>query len=354
MGTKATRRPGFAVLLVLILCLAAPHAAAAELPRFAIAGSALQLTNRLRLTPPNHFNAGAAWLPAQQDVAGGFTATFEFRLTDCVHSCADGFAFVVQNVDASQLGLDGGRLGYHSIPNSVAVEFDTYLNGPDFNDPNANHVSVHTRGTAPNDAHERYSLGANGDLDRLADGSSHEVRIDYVPGSLSVHMDDRNTPVVTVPLDLATVLDLDAGRAFVGFTAGTGADAQAHDILSFGFSNGNEAPECSGVTATPGTLWPPNHRLERVTLGGATDPDGDPTSIAVTGVTHDEPDRGNGARPPDVLAGAAPHEVLLRAERGGGGDGRLYRISFTVSDGHGGECSGAVGVAVPHSRRGGR
>ena len=353
MERKAGRK-GVAILLVLGLCLVAPQPAVAGLPQFTVAGSALQLTERLRLTPPNHFTAGAAWLPERRDVAGGFTATFEFRLTDCVHSCADGFAFVVQNVDASQLGLDGGRLGYHSIPNSVAVEFDTYLNGPDFNDPNSNHVSVHTRGTAPNDAHEQYSRGATVDPGPLSDGNPHTARVVYAPGALSVHVDDLSTPILTVPLDLESTLDLDAGRAFVGFTAGTGADAQAHDILSFSFSGGNAAPECSGVTATPGTLWPPNRRLERITLGGATDPDGDPTTLAVTGVTHDEPGRGNGDRPPDVLAGAAPHEVLLRAERGGGGDGRLYRISFTVSDGHGGECSGAVGVAVPRSRRGAR
>jgi hypothetical protein len=108
------------------------------------------------------------------------------------------------------------------------------------------------------------------------------------------------------------------------------------------------------VSATPAVLWPPNHRLVGVTLGGASDPDGDPVALTVTGVTQDEPEGGTGRgdRAPDVLAGPASHQVRLRAERSGRGEGRRYRISFTGSGGQGGECSGAVTVGVPHSRPG--
>ena len=45
----------------------------------------------------------------------------------------------------------------------------------------------------------------------------------------------------------------------------------------------NHPPSCSGVAASPSLLWPPNHKYRTVTLGGATDPDGDPVTLTATG-----------------------------------------------------------------------
>jgi uncharacterized repeat protein (TIGR01451 family) len=111
----------------------------------------------------------------------------------------------------------------------------------------------------------------------------------------------------------------------------------------------NHAPICGSVTAGD-DLWPPNHKLRTVSLTGATDPDGDPITTAVVGVTQDEPlnGLGDGDTSPDASAGTASNQVRLRAERSGTGDGRVYRISFTVTDIHGASCSGVVTVGVPH------
>jgi Bacterial Ig-like domain (group 1) len=115
----------------------------------------------------------------------------------------------------------------------------------------------------------------------------------------------------------------------------------------------NNPPDCSTVTASPDTLWPPNHKLRTVTLSGATDPDGDPVTLTITGVTQDEPlnGRGDGNTTPDAKPGAASNEVRLRAERRGKGDGRVYEISFTGDDGQGGTCQGTATVGVPHDQR---
>jgi hypothetical protein len=112
----------------------------------------------------------------------------------------------------------------------------------------------------------------------------------------------------------------------------------------------NVPPDCSTVTASPNILWPPKHKFRLVTLGGATDPDGDAVTLTITGVTQDEPLNGvaDGNTSPDAEAGALPSSVRLRAERSGRGDGRVYRISFTGSDGESGSCSGTVTVGVPH------
>ena len=114
----------------------------------------------------------------------------------------------------------------------------------------------------------------------------------------------------------------------------------------------NSPPDCSTVTPSPDRLSPPNHTLRLVTLSGATDPDGDPVTLTITGVTQDEPlnGLGDGDKTPDAahVAGHAD-QVLLRAERSEKGDGRVYRISFTVSDGRGGTCSATVyTIVVPN------
>jgi hypothetical protein len=116
----------------------------------------------------------------------------------------------------------------------------------------------------------------------------------------------------------------------------------------------NKPPVCTTVTASPDTLWPPNHKFAVVTLAGATDPDGDKVTISITGVTQDEPlnGLGDGDTAPDAArVTGRTDQVQLRAERSGTGDGRVYRISFTVSDGKD-SCTGTVYVSVPHDQSG--
>lgn len=109
----------------------------------------------------------------------------------------------------------------------------------------------------------------------------------------------------------------------------------------------NRPPDCTGVTADPGVLWPPTGRYRVVELSGATDPDSDAVTLEITGVTQDEPVRG--AR--DAL-GVGDNLVRLRAEREPRGDGRVYQVAFTVTDEKGAECEGTAAVGVPrHGRR---
>jgi hypothetical protein len=113
----------------------------------------------------------------------------------------------------------------------------------------------------------------------------------------------------------------------------------------------NHNPICAGVSGGP-NLWPPNHKLKIITLTGATDPDGDPLTTAVTGVTQDEPldGLGDGDTSPDARLGPVANQVYLRSERGSLGDGRVYRISYEVTDGRGGSCAGTATVGVPHDQ----
>jgi hypothetical protein len=108
----------------------------------------------------------------------------------------------------------------------------------------------------------------------------------------------------------------------------------------------NQPPDCSGVAATPNTLWPANGKLRRIEVAGATDPDGDSVTLSITGVTQDEPVRGA----PDAVRGPGDSAVPLRADRDPRGDGRVYTIAFEATDGEGGSCEGVASVSVPRHR----
>jgi hypothetical protein len=112
----------------------------------------------------------------------------------------------------------------------------------------------------------------------------------------------------------------------------------------------NRAPSCTTVRSSAVELWPPNHKLQPIALRGATDADGDALAYAITSVRQDEPTHGTGDGDTATDAvNAGPGAVRLRAERTGGGDGRVYTIAFTVSDGQGGSCAGSAQVTVPKS-----
>jgi hypothetical protein len=236
-----------------------------------IGGVAAIGTTGFRLTFSAPYQRGAVWMTNKQPIAGGFQTTFQFRISNPggivqatpfgVQQGGDGFAFVIQNFRMPVVGLPAGFLGYHAIPNSLAVEFDTWWNAEaGYFDPNGNHISVHSRGTGANSVSESASLGQATAIPFLKDGATHVGRIDYIPGTLRVFMDDLTTPALTVPgLDLSSFLSLDNGSAWVGFTAGTGAAFEAHDILIWQFGQAGIPVTPLGpfpVTVTPVTPTP--------------------------------------------------------------------------------------------------
>jgi hypothetical protein len=130
-----------------------------------------------------------------------------------------------------------------------------------------------------------------------------------------------------------------------------GVDFDALEKATAGVVAGvtNDRPACGAAQPSRALLWPPNHALVPVGIVGVTDPNNDPLTVTITGVTQNEPTNGlgDGDMSPDaVIQGAT---AWLRAERSGTGNGRVYRISFMADDGRGGTCTGSVVLGVPHS-----
>lgn len=254
LGNDGFRKRAWSLLLFSLVVLAAPvhsqivYSDFSSTAGLALNGNAAQSGSLLRLTPSAGLQTGSAWYGVKQHVRYGFETLFRFQMTDPGGiGPADGLAFVIQNSPdgAAAMGGTGAHMGYGFLTNSLAVELDTYQNG---SDPDGNHLGVHTRGKFSNLAHEAASIGRTSSIPTLADGNVHTLKVHYVPGTLTIYLDDLSTPALTVAYGLRQ-LGLDQGRAYVGFTAATGSGHQNHDILSWTF-----VPVTPAAVPEPGAL----------------------------------------------------------------------------------------------------
>jgi hypothetical protein len=153
-------------------------------------------------------------------------------------------AFVIQNDGLTTLGPNEGQPGYDTIPDSLAVEFDTFLNYND-DDPNNNHIGVQSCGLGPNTNDHgvtRCNLGLQPNLPIvLTDGNPHVATISYIPnpsgllGILTVAVDKQ--VVLTSMVNISKLLGLDGNDAWVGFTAGSGLYWESPNLLNWNYSS---------------------------------------------------------------------------------------------------------------------
>ncbi len=132
-------------------------------------------------------------------------------------------------------------MGYAFILNALAIEFDTWWNhsdltaAPQVADPNDNHIGIHTHIVSDDTGLEANAIVSVTPAINMSDGNVHTARIVYNPPTMKIFLDNMNTPVLTASVDLGALLALDAGRAYIGLTAGTAAAYENHDILSWSF-----------------------------------------------------------------------------------------------------------------------
>ncbi|MFC1800240.1 FlgD immunoglobulin-like domain containing protein [Candidatus Eisenbacteria bacterium] len=113
-------------------------------------------------------------------------------------------------------------------------------------------------------------------------------------------------------------------------------------------------PEIS-VELSRDVLWPANHKMCEITatIEASDICDSDPT-IALVSITSSEPDDslGDGDEPDDIQLGPNDFEFKLRSERSGLGNGRIYTVTYSVTDGSGNTSVASAEVLVPHDRTG--
>jgi hypothetical protein len=112
-------------------------------------------------------------------------------------------------------------------------------------------------------------------------------------------------------------------------------------------------PVIASVTPSIGSLWPPNHKMVAISVAvSASDTDSPPVTCSISNVTSSEPDNGLGdGDTANDIQGVSGLSVLLRAERAGGGPGRVYTIAVTCTDGVGNSASSSTTVKVPANQK---
>jgi Bacterial lectin/Abnormal spindle-like microcephaly-assoc'd, ASPM-SPD-2-Hydin len=246
----------------------------------------------IQMTPPQLTQASSMWFGVPQKISNGFTAYFAFKFTPDPNafSTSDGVAFVIQNsagggfasgcpamgAGLNIVGGNGGCIGYGGIDNSVAFEFDTYMNfwDPDDNgDSNRdNHIAIMNCGPGlPNSPDHtsscQVSLNVNGVsvpaiIDpagvTMADGNVHQVVINYSgpneanPYLLQIYIDPpfvpgTHTPAPGAVAQLSGVYNIaqnvnlmNSGSAndsaYVGFTSSTGGGDEQHQVMAWTFT----------------------------------------------------------------------------------------------------------------------
>jgi probable HAF family extracellular repeat protein len=139
-------------------------------------------------------------------------------------------------------------------------------------------------------------------------------------------------------------------RHMVG--AHTDAENVLHGFVATLLGSDTTPPVISGMPSAGCVLWPPNHRLVQVAVITATDAETGiaPGSFAID-VVSNEPVN---PREPDVVitpGGDGALVVQLRAERVGGGKGRIYTLTATAADLAGNPVTSTATCRVPHDRR---
>jgi len=112
------------------------------------------------------------------------------------------------------------------------------------------------------------------------------------------------------------------------------------------------APTINSVSVSPRVLWAPNHRMVDVTVTVDAEDICDPIPVcSIVDVTSNEPidGPGDGNTEPDWES-TGDLTLSLRAERAGGGIGRVYTIHVECTDASGNTTTATVEVTVPHDQ----
>jgi uncharacterized protein len=190
-----------------------------------------------------------------------------------------------------------------------------------------------------------YSYLFDGQLGYLDYAMANNTLLDEVTGLTIWHINADEPDLIDYDMSFKQ----DAQDALFEPNAFRSSD---HDPVINGLAVCDEIPPTLEVSVTPDTLWPPDHRYVevRATVNAADNFDPNPT-VTLVSVTSNEPDNGedDGNTINDIVI-VDDFTFNLRAERSGVGTGRIYTITYQVTDACGNATQQAATVSVPISR----
>jgi len=219
-------------------------------------------------------------------------------------------------------------------------------------------VQANTTTTKPND--QSLCQGATASFSTTASGTGPFTFV-WKKGVVVLHTGDFGGRVTITSSSTTSSLTItnsqsgDAGSYSVETTGTCGTAAQ----------NATLAINSAGPTITMDTgqhnWWPPNHSYQTIhvtdfvlSAQDACDPNVNRNSVYIWKITSDEAENGPGSGNTlnDIVIAPDCKSAQMRAEREGGGDGRVYTIYFKVKNAVGNFSTATAQVFVPKSQNG--
>lgn len=282
--------------------------------------------------------------PADQTVCQGTPASFSTTATgDNLHYAwtLDGSPF---NGDSPSINVPTGSLsvGSHTVVVTVTGSCGTVVQTANLT------VNATTQTTDPAD--QTVCQGTNANFSTVASGTG--------PFTYSWTLDGNpvggNSPNVSIPTG-----SLSVGNHTVVVTTTGSSCGSAMQTAILTVSGGT--PVINLITNTA-TMWPPNHKYQTfnvsdfVSSATAGCGGGNITnSVVIQKVSSDEPENSNGGdgnTVNDIVIAPNCKSVQLRSERDGNLNGRVYTITFKVTDSFGNSATATVKVKVPINNNG--
>jgi hypothetical protein len=203
-----------------------------------LAGKALFEDSRLVLNKATTPGMGYAYYNKMVDVIDGFETSFSFTISDLGgitddegNTGGDGIAFSLFNSDTTIFKTNDKW--FSGIANSLSIEFDTFNNGIANDDPNGNHIVLYAIGENTGEAENMTMLSLSSSVPDFSSAGTHVVKLVYQNNTLTVYLD--GVSVLSESIDLPTQVQLDNGRAYIGFSSFSGMATENQIINSWEF-----------------------------------------------------------------------------------------------------------------------
>lgn len=255
-------------------------------------------------------------ITAQATSAAGAAVSFTATATDnatvvCTPASGSTFALGTTTVNCTATASTGSTSGSFLVTVVDTTPPTLTLPGP-----------ITAEATGPNGADVVFTASAND----LVDGS-RPVTCDHLSGS-------------TFPL----------GSTTVQCTATDTHNNTAHGSFTV-LVRDTTPPHIVSITASPNSLWPPNHKMVAVTISVIASDLVDPHPIShIVSIASNQPINGNGDGNTSIdweITG--PLTANVRSERAGGSD-RVYTLTIQTTDASGNSAFGTTTVTVGQSR----
>jgi hypothetical protein len=233
------------------------------------------------LTESQSNQVGSVWYIDQINLSEPFSIQFLINL-GISDDGADGICFVLQTQGTSALGQNGGGLGYqNAFPQSLAVEFDTWINTNN-GDISADHIAIQKNGDVNHFLFNNIAGPIQADPfdPNIEDGEDHVAQINWNPETQIISVFFDCVLRLQGNVDMVNTIFGGQNEVYFGFTASTGGAMNLQsvclqeNILSVGpqvdVCNGSCTQLSAGASSNGQYTWTPATYLDDPTSATPT------------------------------------------------------------------------------------